>query len=51
MGPSFCNTNDHCFRLTAYTMTASKEPRRASILCPYAIGFDRPLRAMRAAGR
>jgi proteasome lid subunit RPN8/RPN11 len=41
-------TDDHYFRLTAYTMTASGEPRRTPILCPYAIGFDaRPLRAIR----
>jgi proteasome lid subunit RPN8/RPN11 len=41
-------TDDHYFRLTAYTMTASKEPRRTPILCPYAIGFDaRPLRAIK----
>ncbi len=41
-------TDDHYFRLTAYTVTASGEPRRTSILCPYAIGFDaRPLRAIK----
>jgi hypothetical protein len=40
-------TDDHYFRLTAYTMTRSKEPRRMSILCPYALGFHaRPLRAI-----
>ena len=33
-------TDDHYFRLTAYTMTAAGEPRRTTILCPYAIGFD-----------
>ena len=41
-------TDEHHFRLTAYTVTAAGEPRRASILCPYAIGFDSgPLRAVR----
>ncbi len=41
-------TDEHHFRLTAYTVTAAREPRRASILCPYAIGFDSgPLRAVR----
>jgi proteasome lid subunit RPN8/RPN11 len=41
-------TDDHHFRLTAYTMNASREARRAAILCPYAIGFDaRPLRAVK----
>jgi len=41
-------TDEHHFRLTAYTVTAAREPRRASILCPYAIGFDTgPLRAVR----
>jgi proteasome lid subunit RPN8/RPN11 len=41
-------TDDHYFRLTAYTVTASGEPRRTPILCPYAIGFDaRPLRAIK----
>ena len=40
-------TDDHYFRITAYTMTRSKEPRRMSILCPYALGFNaRPLRAI-----
>ena len=41
-------TDDHYFRLTAYTVTTSGEPRRTPILCPYAIGFDaRPLRAIK----
>ncbi len=41
-------TDEHHFRLTAYTVTAAREPRRSSILCPYAIGFDSgPLRAVR----
>lgn len=41
-------TDDHYFRLTAYTVTKSGEPRRTPILCPYAIGFDaRPLRAVK----
>jgi len=43
-------TDDHYFRLTAYTVTKSKDPRRIPILCPYAIGFDAmptPLRAVR----
>ena len=42
-------TDDHYFRLTAYTMTATGEPRRTTILCPYAIGFDarRVLRAIK----
>jgi proteasome lid subunit RPN8/RPN11 len=42
-------TDDHYFRLTAYTVTSSGEPRRTPILCPYAIGFDaRPqLRAIK----
>ena len=41
-------TDDHYFRLTAYAVTASGEPRRMLILCPYAIGFDaKPLRAIR----
>ncbi len=42
-------TDDHYFRLTAYTMTAAGEPRRTTILCPYAIGFDarRVLRAIK----
>jgi proteasome lid subunit RPN8/RPN11 len=41
-------TDDHHFRLTAYTVTEAREPRRLPILCPYAIGFDaRPLRAVR----
>jgi len=40
-------TDDHHFRLTAYTMTAAREPRRMAILCPYALGFNaRPLRAI-----
>ena len=40
-------TDDHYFRLTAYTMTRNKEQRRMSILCPYALGFNaRPLRAI-----
>ncbi|HUG54662.1 MAG TPA: hypothetical protein VMR21_13730, partial [Vicinamibacteria bacterium] len=42
-------TDDHYFRLTAYTVNAAKEPRRTTILCPYAIGFDarRVLRAIK----
>ncbi len=45
-------TDEHHFRLTAYTVTTARntarEPRRTPILCPYAIGFDaRPLRAIR----
>ena len=41
-------TDDHYFRLTAYTVNGSGEPRRMPILCPYAIGFDaRPLRAIK----
>ena len=41
-------TDEHYFRLTAYSVTAAGEPRRVSILCPYAIGFDaHPLRAVR----
>jgi hypothetical protein len=41
-------TDKHYFRLTAYSVTASGEPRRVPILCPYAIGFDvHPLRAVR----
>ena len=45
-------TDDHYFRLTAYTVTAAGEPRRTAILCPYAIGFDahaarRALRAIK----
>jgi proteasome lid subunit RPN8/RPN11 len=41
-------TDDHYFRLTAYTMTPAGEARRSPILCPYALGFDaRPLRAVR----
>ena len=42
-------TDDHYFRLTAYTVTATREPRRTTILCPYAIGFDtrRVLRAIK----
>lgn len=41
-------TDDHYFRLTAYTVNGSREPRRSSILCPYAIGFDvHPLQAVR----
>jgi proteasome lid subunit RPN8/RPN11 len=42
-------TDDHYFRLTAYTVTSSGEARRGSILCPYALGFNaRPLlRAVR----
>lgn len=39
-------TDDHYFRLTAYTVTSSRETRRIPILCPYALGFGaRPLRA------
>jgi proteasome lid subunit RPN8/RPN11 len=41
-------TNEHYFRLTAYTVTAAGESRRTPILCPYAIGFNaRPLRAIK----
>ena len=41
-------TDDHYFRITAYTMTATGERRRSPILCPYAIGFDAsPLRAIK----
>jgi proteasome lid subunit RPN8/RPN11 len=41
-------TDDHYFRLTAYTVTSAGEPRRTPILCPYAIGFDAlPLRAIK----
>jgi proteasome lid subunit RPN8/RPN11 len=41
-------TDDHYFRLSAYTVTAAKEPRRAQVVCPYALGFDaRPLRAVK----
>jgi proteasome lid subunit RPN8/RPN11 len=41
-------TDDHYFRLTAYTVTEGGETRRISILCPYAIGFDaHPLRAVK----
>jgi len=41
-------TDDHYFRLTAYTVTQTGEPRRTPIMCPYAIGFDaKPLRAVR----
>jgi proteasome lid subunit RPN8/RPN11 len=41
-------TDDHHFRLTAYTVTASGEPRRVPIVCPYALGFSaRPLRAVK----
>jgi len=41
-------TDEHHFRLTAYTVTDAGEPRRMPILCPYAIGFDvRPLRAVK----
>jgi hypothetical protein len=44
-------TDDHYFRLTAYTMTRGKEPRRMPILCPYALGFNaRPLRAVVSGG-
>jgi proteasome lid subunit RPN8/RPN11 len=32
-------TDDHYFRLTAYTVTADRMPRRIPILCPYALGF------------
>lgn len=40
-------TDDHYFRIAAYTVTATGETRRAPILCPYALGFDaRPLRAI-----
>lgn len=40
-------TDDHYFRLTAYTVTDGGETRRSPILCPYAIGFDaHPLRAV-----
>jgi proteasome lid subunit RPN8/RPN11 len=41
-------TDAHHFRLTAYTVTSAGEPRRSSILCPYALGFAAgPLRAVR----
>jgi proteasome lid subunit RPN8/RPN11 len=41
-------TDDHHFRLTAYTVTATGEHRRMPILCPYALGFNaRPLRAIK----
>lgn len=41
-------TDEHYFRLTAYTVTEARETRRVPILCPYAIGFDaKPLRAVR----
>jgi proteasome lid subunit RPN8/RPN11 len=41
-------TDDHYFRLTAYTVTDTREPRRVPIVCPYALGFDaRPLRAVK----
>ena len=41
-------TDEHHFRLTAYSVTAGHETRRMPILCPFAIGFDaRPLRAVR----
>jgi proteasome lid subunit RPN8/RPN11 len=41
-------TDDHYFRLTAYTVTPSGETRRNPILCPYALGFDaRPLRVVK----
>jgi proteasome lid subunit RPN8/RPN11 len=41
-------TDDHYFRITAYTVTSAGETRRAPILCPYALGFDaRPLRAIK----
>jgi proteasome lid subunit RPN8/RPN11 len=40
-------TDDHYFRLTAYTVNAAGEPRKAALLCPYALGFSaRPLRAI-----
>jgi proteasome lid subunit RPN8/RPN11 len=41
-------TDEHHFRLTAYTVTAAGEPRRSPILCPYAFGFGaQPIRAIR----
>ena len=41
-------TDDHYFRLTAYAVNGSGEPRRMPIDCPYALGFDRrPLRAIK----
>jgi proteasome lid subunit RPN8/RPN11 len=41
-------TDEHHFRLTAYTVNGAGEARRVKLLCPYAIGFDvRPLRAVR----
>ena len=42
-------TDDHYFRLTAYTVTPTRDPRRVPILCPYAMGFDRmpTIRAVR----
>jgi hypothetical protein len=40
-------TDEHYFRLTAYTLQAGAA-RRIPILCPYALGFDvRPLRAVK----
>jgi hypothetical protein len=41
-------TDEHYFRLTAYTLNGAIGPRRTPILCPYAIGFDvGPLRAVK----
>jgi proteasome lid subunit RPN8/RPN11 len=41
-------TDDHYFRLTAYSVTPAGEHRRVPILCPYALGFNaRPLRAIK----
>ena len=41
-------TDEHYFRLTAYTLNGAIMPRRIPILCPYAIGFDvGPLRAVK----
>ncbi len=41
-------TDDHHFRLTAYTVTEAGEARRTPILCPYAIGFNaKPLRLVK----
>jgi proteasome lid subunit RPN8/RPN11 len=41
-------TDDHYFRLTAYTVNGSGEARRMPIVCPYALGFDaKPLRAIK----
>jgi len=44
-------TDAHYFRLTAYSVTATGEPRRVPILCPYAIGFDSGPALRAVAGR